>query len=172
MSRSSSSPNPCAQCSCSIRTHTVRFTITVRFLKRRIHFTHFASAPPIPSLLPCCAHRVNSVRAPLAYKARPHNGIWATPPYLHNGAIPNLFELLSPVSERSKTFYLGNKEYDPVKLGLDVAPLEGASKIDVSLPGNSNAGHEFNDGLKGNGVIGRKLTEEERMQIIEYLKTL
>ena len=117
-------------------------------------------------------YRVNSVRAPLAYKARPHDGIWATPPYLHNGSVPNLFELLSPVSERSKVFYLGNKDYDPLKLGLNTAALTGASKIDVSLPGNSNAGHEFNDGPKGNGVIGRKLSEEERMEIIEYLKTL
>jgi Uncharacterized alpha/beta hydrolase domain (DUF2235) len=117
-------------------------------------------------------YRQNTVRAPLAYKARPHNGIWATPPYLHNGSVPNLFEMLSPVSERSKIFYLGSKQYDPVKLGLDAAPLEGASKFDVTLPGNSNAGHEFNDGAIGNGVIGRKLTEEERMQIIEYLKSL
>jgi len=117
-------------------------------------------------------YRKNVLRAPLAYKARPHNGIWATPPYLHNGSVPNLFELLSPVSERSKVFYLGNKQFDPVKLGLDTSPLLGASEFRVDLPGNSNAGHEFNDGPKGNGVIGRKLTKEERLQIIEYLKTL
>jgi mono/diheme cytochrome c family protein len=117
-------------------------------------------------------YRKNELREPLAYKARPHNGIWATPPYLHNGSVPNLFELLSPVSERSKVFYLGNKQFDPVKLGLDTSPLQGASEFRVDLPGNSNAGHEFNDGPKGNGVMGRKLTPEERMQIIEYLKTL
>jgi hypothetical protein len=117
-------------------------------------------------------YRKNELREPLAYKARPHNGIWATPPYLHNGSVPNLFELLSPVAERSKVFYLGNKQFDPVKLGLDTSPLKGASEFLVDLPGNSNAGHEFNDGPKGNGIIGRKLTPEERMQIIEYLKTL
>ncbi len=117
-------------------------------------------------------YRDNELLAPLAYKARPHNGIWATPPYLHNGSVPNLFALLSPVSERPKVFYLGNKQYDPVKLGLNTSPLEGASEFRTDLPGNSNAGHEFNDGPKGNGVIGRKLSEEERMQIIEYLKTL
>jgi hypothetical protein len=86
--------------------------------------------------------------------------------------VPNLFELLSPVAERSLVFYLGNKQFDPVKLGLDTSPLKGASEFRVGLPGNSNAGHEFNDGPKGNGVIGRKLTPDERMQIIEYLKTL
>ena len=117
-------------------------------------------------------YRENKLLEPLAYKARPHNGIWATPPYLHNGSVPNLFSLLSPVSERPKVFYLGNKNYDSVKLGLSSDPLKGATEFRTDLPGNSNAGHEFNDGPKGNGVIGRKLSEEERMQIIEYLKTL
>jgi hypothetical protein len=117
-------------------------------------------------------YRENELLAPLAYKARPHNGIWATPPYLHNGSVPNLFALLSPVAERPKLFYLGNKQYDPVKLGLNTDPLEGASEFRTDMPGNSNAGHEFNDGAKGNGVIGRKLSPEERMEIIEYLKTL
>ena len=116
--------------------------------------------------------RTNELLAPLAYKARPHNGVWATPPYLHNGSVPNLLALLSPVSERPKVFYLGSKQYDPVKLGLNTDPVQGATEFRTDLPGNSNAGHEFNDGPKGNGVIGRKLTEEERMQIIEYLKTL
>jgi hypothetical protein len=117
-------------------------------------------------------YRTNELLAPLAYKARPHNGIWATPPYLHNGSVPNLFALLSPVSERPKVFYIGSKQYDPVKLGLNTEPLKGATEFRTDLPGNSNAGHEFNDGPKGNGVIGRKLSEDERMQIIEYLKTL
>ena len=117
-------------------------------------------------------YRENELLAPLAYKARPHNGIWATPPYLHNGSVPNLFSLLSPVSERPKVFYLGSKQYDPVKLGLNTDSLEGAAEFRTDLPGNSNAGHEFNDGPKGNGVIGRKLSPEERTEIIEYLKTL
>jgi hypothetical protein len=117
-------------------------------------------------------YRKNELLTPLAYKARPHNGIWATPPYLHNGSVPNMFALLSPVSERPTVFYLGSKQYDPVKLGLDTNPLEGASEFRTDRPGNSNAGHEFNDGPKGKGVIGRKLSEEERLEIIEYLKTL
>ncbi|HSS97995.1 MAG TPA: di-heme-cytochrome C peroxidase [Terriglobales bacterium] len=117
-------------------------------------------------------YRKNELIAPLAYKARPHNGVWATPPYLHNGSVPNLYALLSPVSERPKVFYLGSKQYDPVKLGLNTDPLQGASEFRTESPGNSNAGHEFNDGPKGHGVIGRKLSDEERMEIIEYLKTL
>jgi hypothetical protein len=117
-------------------------------------------------------YRVNQVRTPLAYRARPTNGIWATPPYLHNGSVPNLFELLSPVAERSRGFYVGSKEYDPVQVGLNPSPVDGASEFRVDRAGNSNRGHEFNDGPKGAGVIGRKLSPDERMQLIEYLKSL
>lgn len=116
--------------------------------------------------------RPNILRAPLAYKARPLNGAWATPPYLHNGSVPNMYQLLSPVSERSRSFYLGSKQYDPAVLGLNAEPLAGASRFDVTLPGNSNGGHEFNDGAKGKGIIGRKLSPEERAEIVEFLKTL
>jgi len=51
----------------------------------------------------------------------------------------------------------------------DVLAVQGASEFRSDRPGNSNAGHEFNDGAIGNGVIGRKLTVQERMQIIETL---
>ena len=66
-------------------------------------------------------HRNNGIQAPLAYKVRPLNGIWATPPYLHNGSVPNLYALLSPVAERPKTFYLGHRDYDPVCVGYQIA---------------------------------------------------
>ena len=49
-------------------------------------------------------YRPVGVRAPLQYKVRPLNGIWATPPYLHNGSVPTLYALLSPVEERPKKF--------------------------------------------------------------------
>jgi hypothetical protein len=65
---------------------------------------------------------------------------------------------------RRRENYLGNELYDPVKLGLDISPLEGATEFRTDLPGNSNLGHEFNGGPKGNGVIGRKLSENWRMQ--------
>jgi mono/diheme cytochrome c family protein len=115
--------------------------------------------------------RGNYWRTPTAYPARPLAGIWATAPFLHNGSVPNLYELLSPVEERSKTFYRGNIEFDPVRVGFEIRELEGGFKFDTSEKGNSNAGHELNDGA-GKGVIGRKLTEDERWQIIEYLKVL
>ena len=61
----------------------------------------------------------------LAYKARPLNGIWATPPYLHNSSVPNLYELLLPAEQRSKQFYLGRKSYDPVRVGYEQGRPKG-----------------------------------------------
>lgn len=115
--------------------------------------------------------RPDGVRALLQYKARPLNGIWATPPYLHNGSVPNLYALLSPVAERPKTFYLGNREYDPVNVGYRTEEFPGGFRLDTYIRGNSNSGHEFNDG-SGKGIIGPLLTPDERRALIEYLKTL
>jgi hypothetical protein len=118
-------------------------------------------------------YRPNGIRAPLAYRTRPLDGIWATPPYLHNGSVPNLYALLSPVSERPPVFWLGSREYDPKNVGYNsTKEIEGGFRLDTSVPGNSNQGHEFNNGPIGAGIIGRLLTPEERFAIIEYLKTL
>ena len=115
-------------------------------------------------------YRDNGIQAPLAYKARPLNGIWATPPYLHNGSVPNLYALLSPVSERPEKFYLGNREYDPVNVGYRHDRLEGGFELDTGIRGNHNTGHEFNNGK--DGVIGRLLTPQERKALVEFLKTM
>jgi len=117
-------------------------------------------------------YRPNGVRAPLAYKVRPLNGIWATPPYLHNGSVPTLYALLSPVEERPKNFYLGNREYDPVNVGYRIEELPGGFAFDTTKRGNSNSGHEFNDTKGKEGVIGRLLSPDERRALVEYLKTL
>jgi hypothetical protein len=116
-------------------------------------------------------HRNNGIQAPLAYKVRPLNGIWATPPYLHNGSVPNLYALLSPVAERPKTFYLGHRDYDPVNVGYRHDELAGGFEFDTSIRGNHNTGHEFSN-EKRSGVIGRLLGPDERRALIEYLKTL
>lgn len=107
-----------------------------------------------------------------AYKARPLDGVWATGPYLHNGSIPNIYELLSPVEMRSKVFYAGSHDYDPVMLGYASGEFPGGFKMDTSISGNTNAGHEFKGDGKGLGIIGRELNEEEKWDLIEYLKIL
>jgi mono/diheme cytochrome c family protein len=117
------------------------------------------------------------IRAPLGYKARPLNGVWATPPYLHNGSVQNIYQLLGPEEERDSVFWLGTKEYDPRLLGYASGRVEGGFEFDTAEPGNSNKGHHFSGGvdswLEGRrGVIGRALSHEERMDLIEFLKAM
>jgi mono/diheme cytochrome c family protein len=114
----------------------------------------------------------NKIQGELAYKVRSLNGIWATPPYLHNGSVPNIEALLGPAESRPKTFYLGNREYDPVNLGYSIDPLTNGFEFDTSLRGNSNRGHEFTNDEKTYGRVGRALAPDERKALIEYLKTL
>ena len=109
-----------------------------------------------------------SDRALLAYKARPLNGIWTSAPYLHNGSVPNLYELLLPAAQRSETFYTGSWEFDPVKVGYVNRPDAGAFMVDTNLPGNGNAGHEYGTG--GDGLP--PLSDADRLALLEYMKTL
>jgi hypothetical protein len=112
--------------------------------------------------------RHNSVDANAVYKARPLIGIWATPPYLHNGSVPTLFDLLS--AERPDHFAVGTREYDPVKVGFVTAEFSGSQNFDTTQPGNSNAGHWFvNDARPGR--IGPEFSADQRMALIEYLKS-
>jgi len=132
-----------------------------------------AQTPPVP---PADRDRINGNRpnllqTPLGYKVRPLDGVWATPPYLHNGSVPSIDALLSRVNERPTRFTLGNREYDPVRLGYRTDDLVNGFVLDTTLPGNSNSGHEFSDD-KREGVIGRKLSPDERKALIEYIKTL
>ncbi len=96
------------------------------------------------------------------YKARPLDGIWASAPYLHNGSVPTLAELLSPPSQRSARFHLGSHAFDPTRVGLETTAQPGSSLFDTSLPGNSNAGHEY----------GTQLADADRADLLEYLKSL
>jgi hypothetical protein len=105
------------------------------------------------------------------YKAAPRDGTWAIPPYLHNNSVPNLYELLIPAKDRSKKFFVG-AEFDPVKVGVDVSEKPGKFLFDTTLYGNSNAGHSFENGPLGKGIIGPLLTEDERWALVEYLKSI
>ena len=116
-------------------------------------------------------YRADGVAAPLGYRARPLEGLWATPPFLHNGSVPSLYQLLLPAEQRDKTFYIGSREFDPKHVGFTTAKFDGGFLFDTSQPGNSNAGHEFRNG-SGKGVIGPELSDDERWAIIEYLKTM
>ena len=114
----------------------------------------------------------NNIRGEFAYKVRSLNGVWATPPYLHNGSVPTIDALLGPAEERPKIFYLGHREYDPVKLGYRYDNLTNGFRFDTTIRGNSNRGHEFTDDKTTPGRIGPALSADDRKALLEYLKTL
>lgn len=100
------------------------------------------------------------------FEARVMEGIWAAAPYLHNGSVPTLYDLLLPADQRPKSFKIG-PAYDITKVGLAIAQ----TKFDYTLnttdcsgrnSGNSRCGHEF----------GTQLPPEEKKALLEYLKTL
>lgn len=118
----------------------------------------------------------------LAYKARSLNGIWATAPYLHNGSVPTLYDLLLPKKRagdpddgeyRPDTFLVGAREFDPVKIGFLSEGYDGFV-FDTSLKGNFNAGHEYAAGHspQPNGEVLPALSKQERLDLLEFLKTL
>jgi mono/diheme cytochrome c family protein len=110
---------------------------------------------------------LSALRQGALYKGRPLDGIWATAPYLHNGSVPNLDSLLRPAAKRPTSFSIGVRTFDPVRVGY-LTDVPGFPRFNVNNPdgspitGNSNAGHEF----------GANLSDDERGQLLEYLKTL
>jgi hypothetical protein len=100
------------------------------------------------------------------YIAPPLDGVWITAPYLHNGSVPDLESLLN--SKLRPTYWSRNfskTEYDYQKLGWKYSVEEkpgGKTVYNTTLPGYANVGHYFGD----------KLNDEERLAVIEYLKTL
>ena len=101
------------------------------------------------------------------YKGRPLDGIWATAPYLHNGSVPTLDDLLKLDTERPKSFSVGTRVYDPVKVGFQTnakgfPTFEVLDKDGKPILGHSNGGHNY----------GSMLTPAERSQLLEYLKSL
>jgi hypothetical protein len=99
----------------------------------------------------------------LGYKARPLDGVWATAPYLHNGSVLSLYELLLPASQRRASFGLvPHQEFDPKHVGLVPVPGDATSTFDTTKPGNGNGGHEY----------GTQLCDADRWALLEYLKSL
>ena len=119
----------------------------------------------------CKAFQDDPASPKMAYKGRPLQGIWATAPYLHNGSVANLRELLLPPAQRMTEFFLGTREFDPVNVGFQTdasAPgntfrFRTRDATGVAIDGNANTGHDYNNaGLK----------EPDIRALIEYMKTL
>jgi mono/diheme cytochrome c family protein len=152
----------------------------------------YNSTPPTVKLGTYSADTPNEpLNSNMSYKARSLNGIWATAPYLHNGSVPNLYSLLLPTPKpgdppgmtyRPTAFMVGSREFDPVNVGLRTDGYAGFRFLTSQL-GNSNAGHEYgtrdakDDGGnvikdKDGNVAYPALTEQQRWDLVEYLKSL
>lgn len=107
------------------------------------------------------------IRPTGAYETRVLQGIWAAAPYLHNGSVQSLAELLKPAKDRVKSFQVG-PEYDTDNVGIAAVQPGGASSLRVTTDctsinsGNSNCGHEF----------GVWLSPAQKEDLLEYLKNL
>jgi hypothetical protein len=106
-----------------------------------------------------------SFRKTNGYVAMPLIGVWLNAPYLHNGSVPTLTDLLEPAENRPRRFYRGYDVYDPVRGGFvsqgSDAEREGEA-FDTAKPGNGSGGH----------VYGTALTPDLKAALITYLKTL
>jgi mono/diheme cytochrome c family protein len=113
---------------------------------------------------------------PTGYQAPPLDGVWATAPYLHNGSVPTLYDMLNSKTRPkvfTRSFKTGEEDFDKIKVGWKVRILEKDADrtlsayerrkvYDTTAPGRGNQGHTFGDDL----------TDEQRQAVIEYLKTL
>jgi hypothetical protein len=97
------------------------------------------------------------------YAARPLVAVWATAPYLHNGSVPTIDDLLRPAAERPASFPVCSGEYDPVKLGLASGGGDSSCVFDTTRPGNGKDGHTGPE-------YGTDLGAEDRAALIEFLK--
>ncbi len=132
-----------------------------------------------------------------AYKGRPLNGIWATAPYLHNGSVPTLYDLLLPKKRkgdaegeyRPDRFMVGSREFDPKRVGFVTEGFDGFefvticpgddndaedSEFERACPGNDNGGHEYAAGHtpQPGGKILEALDQRDRWDLVEYMKSL
>ncbi len=101
------------------------------------------------------------------YESRVLNGIWAAAPYLHNGSVPTLEDLLKPVAERPARFAVGTA-YDLQRVGLARNQPSVVSSTTITTDcadrnsGNSRCGHTF----------GASLSAADKAALLEYLKSL
>jgi mono/diheme cytochrome c family protein len=119
-------------------------------------FNKFLTELEIPGYRPGLEPRIRSTQK---YWAATLTGVWARSPYLHNGSVRTMQELLTAPAGRAKTFHRGSRVYDAGSMGYADA---GAYVLETTSAGNSNAGHNY----------GTDLSSDQKRELIEYLKTL
>jgi hypothetical protein len=108
----------------------------------------------------------DAYRKTQSYSNTPTDGIWLRGPYLHNGSVPTLWDLLQTPEQRPAVFYRGSNIIDEGKVGFvsDGPDMKEPAyfKFDTHLPGNHNGGH----------LYGTQLPDNEKWDLVEYMKTL
>ena len=116
------------------------------------------------ALYPESQYRFTHFRKTRGYANHPLDGIWLRAPYLHNGSVPTIRDLLEPPDRRPTVFFRGYDVFDQAGLGFvaNVPEENGRSffRYDTSVPGNGNGGH----------VYGTTLPDADKRAIVEYLK--
>ncbi len=119
------------------------------------------------SLFPDSPYRFTHFRKTNGYANQPLDGIWLRAPYLHNGSVPTLRDLLEPPAARPQVFFRGYDVYDQAKVGFrsDVAEENGRKhfRFDTSAPGNSNRGHEYGTHAPGERQRRDRRVHEEAL---------
>jgi len=116
------------------------------------------------ALYPDSPYRFTHFRKTRGYANQPLDGIWARAPYLHNGSVPTLRDLLETPERRPKVFFRGDDVYDQTGVGfVSNVPAENGRiffRYDTAIPGNGNGGH----------LYGTTLADADKQAIVEYLK--
>ena len=116
-------------------------------------------------LYPDSEYRFTHFRKTNGYANHPLDGIWLRGPYLHNGSVPSLRDLLDPPEQRPAVFYRGYDLFDQARVGfVSSVPAAGGqvfTRFDTSVPGNGNGGHNY----------GTALADEDKRALVEYMKT-
>jgi len=111
------------------------------------------------------------VTNPEGYVAQPLDGIWASAPYLHNGSVPTLWHLFHP-DERPVVWQRTEDGYDTQRVGLEVTEFEEMPEVDDARQRRTYFDtRKFGKGAEGH-LFPDELSEDEKIAVIEYLKTL
>lgn len=155
----------CADCHsfAGKKTGTVEDIAAIATDPYRMNSYTYAFAVNQATLYPDTEYRFKQFRKTNGYASMPLDGVWARAPYLHNGSVPTLLDLLQEPEKRPKQFIRGYDVYDKERVGFVSTPASTRGfPFDTATPGNGSQGH----------LYGTKLPEDQKRDLVEYLKTL
>ena len=157
----------CAECHSfgGRKTGTVENIATINTDPYRLNSYTYALTGNQAQLYPDSQYRFTHFTKTDGYANQPLDGVWARAPYLHNGSVPTLLDLLTDPAERPKQFARGYDVYNQQKVGFvyDTPQAKQAGTwYDTTIPGNGNGGHLF----------GTQLPLDQKLDLIEFMKTL